>query len=182
MLLVVCAPWPMRCLRYAHSPIGHLHCGQCLVRYILRVGNATKAPCPTCRAEFPVGALRFTIDISEHYLSARIAAAFVVVPDKGLLPEQLRTYVLPSLRRVYIPPDPARPGNIENLKAQISQLEDRLRAETMAANFSEAYARNADRREKESREQLAKTEKELADARKESSLAKQKLLSRIEER
>ena len=109
-------------------------------------------------------------------------SAFVVVPDKGLLPEQLRPYVLPSLRRVYIPPDPARPGNIENLKAQISQLEDRLRAETMAANFSEAYARNADRREKESREQLAKTEKELADARKESSLAKQKLLSRIEER
>ncbi|KAK0489280.1 hypothetical protein IW261DRAFT_1444042 [Armillaria novae-zelandiae] len=82
-------------------PCGHVYCMQCLSDYISTSGkDGFTAKCPTCRAKFTI-----------------------VVPELHSVAKQFHRYVTPSIRRVFIEPDPSE--TYEELKHRLEVAEAR---------------------------------------------------------
>ncbi|KAK0239226.1 hypothetical protein EDD85DRAFT_535103 [Armillaria nabsnona] len=82
-------------------PCGHVYCMQCLSDYISSSSlDGLTAACPTCRAEFPI-----------------------VVPELHSLSKQFHRYITPSIRRVFIEPNPSE--SHEELKQKFEASEAR---------------------------------------------------------
>ncbi|SJL04124.1 uncharacterized protein ARMOST_07484 [Armillaria ostoyae] len=80
-------------------PCGHVYCMQCLSDYISSsTPDGLTAACPTCRAEFPI-----------------------VVPELHSLSKQFHRYITPSIRRVFIEPNPLE--SYEELKQKLEASE-----------------------------------------------------------
>ncbi|KAK0239259.1 hypothetical protein EDD85DRAFT_829594 [Armillaria nabsnona] len=82
-------------------PCGHVYCMQCLSDYISSSGkDGFTAKCPTCRAKFTI-----------------------VVPELHSVAKQFHRYVTPSIRRVFIEPNPSE--TYEELKHRLEVSEAR---------------------------------------------------------
>ncbi|KAK0436861.1 uncharacterized protein ARMOST_17152 [Armillaria ostoyae] len=82
-------------------PCGHVYCMQCLSDYISTSGkDGFTAKCPTCRAKFTI-----------------------VVPELHSVAKQFHRYVTPSIRRVFIEPNPSE--TYEELKHRLEVSEAR---------------------------------------------------------
>ncbi|PBK69169.1 hypothetical protein ARMSODRAFT_1019158 [Armillaria solidipes] len=82
-------------------PCGHVYCMQCLSDYISSSSpDGLTAACPTCRAEFSI-----------------------VVPELHSLSKQFHRYTTPSIRRVFIEPNPSE--SYEELKQKFEASEAR---------------------------------------------------------
>lgn len=82
-------------------PCGHVYCMQCLTDYISSSSpDGLTAACPTCRAEFSI-----------------------VVPELHSLSKQFHRYITPSIRRVFIEPNPSE--SYEELKQKLEASEAR---------------------------------------------------------
>ncbi|KAK0466908.1 uncharacterized protein EV420DRAFT_1698925 [Desarmillaria tabescens] len=87
----------------ASIPCGHVYCLQCLTDYISSSSpDGLTAACPTCRTEFSIG-MTFT---HLHALS-----------------KQFHRYIIPSIRRVFIEPNPSE--SYEELKQKFEASEAR---------------------------------------------------------
>ncbi|KAK0214894.1 hypothetical protein IW262DRAFT_1321310 [Armillaria fumosa] len=82
-------------------PCGHVYCMTCLSDYISSSGkDGFTAKCPTCRAKFTI-----------------------VVPELHSVAKQFHRYVTPSIRRVFIEPNPSE--TYEELKHRLEVAEAR---------------------------------------------------------
>ncbi|KAK0214862.1 hypothetical protein IW262DRAFT_1278550 [Armillaria fumosa] len=80
-------------------PCGHVYCMQCLSDYISSSSpDGLTASCPTCRADFSI-----------------------VVPELHSLSKQFHRYIIPSIRRVFIEPNPSE--SYEKLKRKFEVSE-----------------------------------------------------------
>ncbi|KAK0501622.1 hypothetical protein EDD18DRAFT_742901 [Armillaria luteobubalina] len=80
-------------------PCGHVYCMQCLSDYIASSSpDGITASCPTCRADFSI-----------------------VVPELHSLSRQFHRYITPSIRRVFIEPNPSE--SYEELKRKLDVSE-----------------------------------------------------------
>ncbi|KZT07331.1 uncharacterized protein LAESUDRAFT_758746 [Laetiporus sulphureus 93-53] len=82
-------------------PCGHLHCEKCLIAHVEANGDAMKALCPTCRAEFTIAN-----------------------PDLRFVPAKYHEYIIPSVRRIFLD----EPQSATQLKQANARLEERVRA------------------------------------------------------
>ncbi|KAK0202470.1 hypothetical protein DFS33DRAFT_1454743 [Desarmillaria ectypa] len=82
-------------------PCGHVYCMQCLSEYISTSSrDGFMAKCPTCRTKFTI-----------------------VIPELHSLSKQFHRYVTPSIRRVFIEPNPSE--TYEELKHRLEVSEAR---------------------------------------------------------
>ncbi|KAK0214892.1 hypothetical protein IW262DRAFT_249324 [Armillaria fumosa] len=82
-------------------PCGHVYCMQCLSDYITSSSpDGLTALCPTCRADFSI-----------------------VVPELHSFSKQFHRYITPSIRRVFIEPNPSE--SYEELKQKFKVSEAR---------------------------------------------------------
>ncbi|KAK0489278.1 hypothetical protein IW261DRAFT_405601 [Armillaria novae-zelandiae] len=82
-------------------PCGHVYCMQCLSDYISSSSSdGLTASCPTCRADFSI-----------------------VVPELHSLSKQFHRYITPSIRRVFIEPNPSE--SYEELERKLEASEAR---------------------------------------------------------
>ncbi|CAL1714349.1 unnamed protein product [Somion occarium] len=84
------------------TPCGHLHCEACLLTFVERSQDAIKASCPTCRASFSL-----------------------VQPDLRFIPKKFQPFIMPSIRRVYLPE--LERGDNQSLQNQVRDLEKRVK-------------------------------------------------------
>ena len=120
---------------------GHLCCEACITSYLEASEDALTASCPTCRAKFPIGESllfsRFLIPSEPlpslpHPVFPRCRRGFLhaAIPDLRSVPKKYHSFILPSIRRLYIPTAddaaPAGPDPRRDLHAQIASLTDRV--------------------------------------------------------
>ncbi|KAI0694570.1 hypothetical protein C8T65DRAFT_55075 [Cerioporus squamosus] len=91
------------------TPCGHLCCEACLTSYIEASADALTASCPTCRAAFPI-----------------------TIPDLRVVPKKYHSFIIPSIRRVFLPTDDDAPEQAgpsqsrRDLVAQIAALNEKV--------------------------------------------------------
>ncbi|OJT03300.1 hypothetical protein TRAPUB_6078 [Trametes pubescens] len=113
------------------TPCGHLCCEACLTSYIEASADALSASCPTCRASFSIGASRDRLHQPRRpSLSLPPAPA---IPDLRFVPKKYHSYILPSIRRVFISPNAHPDPDVaaesqRELRAQVARLTDKIDA------------------------------------------------------